>query len=56
MIENHIEENVLETLEAIAAHGELFQLFNTEELDALINQNRYKHVQTSVRSKEKTDS
>ena len=44
MIENHIVENVLETFEAIAAHGELFQLFNQEELDSLINQNRYKTV------------
>ena len=56
IIENHIVENVLETLEAIAAHGELFQLFNSEEIDSLINQNKYKTVNTSVRGKERTNS
>ena len=56
VIENHIVEDVLETLEAIAAHGELFQLLTQDEYESLINNNKYKTVNTSVRGKERTDS
>lgn len=56
MIENHFVDGVIETLEALAAHGELFQLFNTEEFDSLLNQVKYKTQHTSVRGKERTES
>ena len=46
----------METLEAFSAHGELFQLFTIEELDALLNQMRYKAVLTNHRGRERTES
>ena len=42
-------------LNGLAAHGELFQLFNTEELDSLVNQVRYKTF-SMHRGKERTES
>ena len=54
LIESHFVEGVLEHLEAIAAHGEVFQIFNTDELDFLIKQFAAKTVHKIGRSKDYT--
>lgn len=54
LIEHHFVEGVLDHLEAIAAHGELFQIFNPEELESLINAYKLKTQQRTGRSHERT--
>lgn len=56
LIERDFIEGVLDTINGLAAHGELFQLFNTEELEAMLNQVRYKTFSTNLRGKERTES
>ena len=56
LIERDFIDGVLDILESLAAHGELFQLFNQEEMELLINQLRYKTFTTSVRGKERTEA
>lgn len=56
LIENHFVEDVMQTLDAIAAHGELFQIFSPEEFESVLNQVRYKTFHSNVRGKERTEA
>lgn len=56
LIERDFVADVIEIMEALSAHGEVFQLWNPEEHESMVNQVRYKTMSSNHRGMERTES